>query len=270
MCHATQVPITCWYFRIQLSFFLPWTEIKREYWHFITFSMRHLTFILTRSSSTCIETFNHECDSGGLMSALMLSLYSSQSVIDLGRNRWQPTPAALLPVEVFLTQNIFWVHGAGSVFKPKLATVMILAVFKVRKQRCHTWVQRWCSRPDVGCKCLYSWGKASERIFSLVSLYLFCPGSIGSVHSRGRWPTLGMCRTPCSPFCLLARGCACTRTAWNGTLRGKRSSRWHTCQFSLGRIPRWLSNAALRREVRNVSGQMSRREDQNKRPRDVI
>lgn len=35
-------------------------------------------------------------------------------------------------------------------------------------------------------------------IFSVVSLYLFLPGSVGTVHSRGRWPSLGMYGPPSS------------------------------------------------------------------------
>lgn len=148
------------------------------------------------------------------MSTLTLSLRSSKSVIDLGRNQWQPTPSALLHLQVFLTYSIFREHGGGLIFKLQHPTVRISAFFKVRKQRCHTGVQCRCSRPDVGCKGLCSWGKTSERIFSLVSLYLFLPGSVGSVLSRGRWPSLGVCSPRLQP---LLTACTWMRLCTNGS-----------------------------------------------------
>lgn len=75
------------------------------------------------------------------MSALTLSLSGTQSVIDLGRKRWQATPAVQLCVEIFLTLN--GVHEASLIFTLDLPAVMIWAVFKVRKQRGFT-RQRGC------------------------------------------------------------------------------------------------------------------------------
>lgn len=194
------------------------------------------------------------------MSALMLSLCSTPSVIDLGRNGWQPFPAALLSVQVFLKYNIFRVRGAGLIFKLDLLTLMILAVLKVRKQRgstqelsanalCQMLAVKACAT-EGRHQCQYSlWCHCTCS--SLGVLELYTPGDAGLVWG---------CMPP--PFSL--RTCACAR---------------HTCQFSLRRIPWWLFAASWLcvsaavwhfcspwRKISYFCGQVSRRRDQNKRP----
>lgn len=137
--------------------------------------------------------------------------------------------SACYPVEVFLTQNIFRVHGgADLIFKPTVPTVTTSAAFKVRKERFHAGARRW---PDALGQMLAVNASAAEgrrqseyslwchsTCFSLGVLEVYTPGDAGLVWGCVSPPPP---LPPGGPFCLLARGCACARTAWNGTLRGE-------------------------------------------------
>lgn len=135
-------------------------------------------------------------------------------------------------------------------------------------------------------------GEALVGIFSVVSLCLFLPGSVRTVHSRGYWPSSGCIAAFYLRAC--AQACARIRTdGWNQiqrecTLCVDTHANFHL-QESHMRVKKeahsraaarpalsclclcvngCLTLCTYRRKMGNISGQVSRQRDQNKRPND--
>lgn len=135
-------------------------------------------------------------------------------------------------------------------------------------------------------------GEALVGIFSVVSLCLFLPGSVRTVHSGGCWPSSGCI----APFYLRARAQACARIRTDGWNQTKREctlcvdthANFHLQESHMRAKKGAHSGAAARpalsclclcvngcltlctylRKMGNISGQVSRQQDQNKRPND--